>query len=103
MHFHYFQLCNKYQPKRDAIKAELKALYAQVTQGKDDDAVYAQIDALQQKLDSFPRNSSPKRKRNRCQLTGRPRGVYRRFRLGRNMIRKLAMMGLIPGLRKSSW
>ena len=57
----------------------------------------------QQKLQKLPRNSSPVRKRNRCRLTGRPRGVYRKFGLGRNMLRIYAMRGEIPGLVKASW
>lgn len=55
------------------------------------------------KLAAFPRNSASIRVRNRCQLTGRPRGVYRKFGLSRNMIRDLAGRGLMPGLVKSSW
>ena len=57
----------------------------------------------QLKLQSLPRNSSHTRLRNRCMLTGRPRGVYRKFALGRNKLRELAMRGEIPGLIKSSW
>ena len=57
----------------------------------------------QLKLQSLPRNSSKTRLRNRCMLTGRPRGVYRKFSLGRNKLRELAMRGEIPGLIKSSW
>lgn len=57
----------------------------------------------QLKLQSLPRNSSHTRLRNRCMLTGRPRGVYRKFSLGRNKLRELAMRGEIPGLIKSSW
>jgi small subunit ribosomal protein S14 len=57
----------------------------------------------QQMLQALPRNSSPVRKRNRCQLTGRPRGVYQKFGLARNMLRIHAMRGEIPGLLKASW
>ena len=57
----------------------------------------------QLKLQAMPRNSSRTRLRNRCMLTGRPRGVYRKFSLGRNKLRELAMRGEIPGLIKSSW
>jgi|SRR6185312_3759608 len=56
-----------------------------------------------QKLQALPRNASPIRQRNRCQVTGRPRGVYRKFGLARNMLRIYAMRGEIPGLVKSSW
>lgn len=57
----------------------------------------------QKKLQSLPRNSSPVRRRNRCNITGRPRGVYRKFGLARNMLRVYAMRGDIPGLVKASW
>ncbi len=59
--------------------------------------------AAQQKLQSLPRDSSPVRLRNRCRLTGRPRGVYRQFGLSRSMLRLYAMKGYFPGLSKSSW
>jgi small subunit ribosomal protein S14 len=55
------------------------------------------------KLQTLPRNASPVRLRNRCALTGRPRGVYRRFGLGRNKLRELALRGEVPGVIKASW
>jgi small subunit ribosomal protein S14 len=55
------------------------------------------------KLQAMPRNASPVRLRNRCQLTGRPRGVFRKFGLGRNKLREVAMRGEIPGVTKASW
>ncbi|HSF47756.1 MAG TPA: 30S ribosomal protein S14 [Burkholderiales bacterium] len=55
------------------------------------------------KLQQLPRNSSATRLRNRCALTGRPRGVYRKFGLGRNKLRDIAMRGEIPGMVKASW
>jgi small subunit ribosomal protein S14 len=55
------------------------------------------------KLQALPRDSSPVRLRNRCALTGRPRGVFRKFGLGRNKLREIAMRGEIPGLTKASW
>ncbi len=55
------------------------------------------------KMQQLPRNSSPSRLRNRCQMTGRPRGVFRKFGLCRNKIRDLAMSGEIPGVVKASW
>lgn len=55
------------------------------------------------KLAELPRNSSPERVRLRCELSGRPRGVYRKFKLGRVMLRDLASKGQIPGMVKSSW
>lgn len=54
-------------------------------------------------LQALPRNANPTRKRNRCGLTGRPRGVYRKFGLARAMLRLHAMRGDIPGLVKASW
>jgi len=55
------------------------------------------------KLAEMPRNSSPTRIRNRCELTGRARGYYRKLRMCRNQLRDLASQGLIPGMTKSSW
>ncbi len=55
------------------------------------------------KLQQLPRNASPVRLRSRCQLTGRPRGVYRKFGLGRSKLRELAFKGEIPGVVKASW
>ena len=55
------------------------------------------------KLQALPRNSNPTRQRNRCALTGRPRGFYSKFGLGRNKLREFAMMGEIPGVTKASW
>ena len=57
----------------------------------------------QLKLAELPRNSSPNRMRNRCQLTGRPRGFYRKLKLSRIALRELTNQGLIPGMVKSSW
>jgi small subunit ribosomal protein S14 len=59
--------------------------------------------AAQTKLNGLPRDSSPSRQRSRCAITGRPRGVYRKFGLGRNKLREAAMKGEIPGLTKASW
>ena len=58
---------------------------------------------LQKKLSELPRNTSRIRIRNRCELTGRTRGVYRKFRLSRIKIRELSMAGALPGVVKSSW
>mgnify|MGYP006176493161 CR=1 FL=1 len=55
------------------------------------------------KLQKLPRDASPVRLRNRCAMTGRPRGVYRKFGLGRNKLRDLAMKGEVPGVIKASW
>jgi small subunit ribosomal protein S14 len=59
--------------------------------------------AARLKLAELPRNSSKVRIRNRCELTGRPRGYYRKLRMCRNQLRELASQGLIPGMVKSSW
>ena len=55
------------------------------------------------KLQKLPRDASPVRLRNRCALTGRPRGVYSKFGLGRNKLRDLALKGEVPGINKASW
>ena len=55
------------------------------------------------KLQKLPRDSSPSRVRNRCELTGRSRGVYSKFGLARNKLREATMRGDVPGLRKASW
>lgn len=59
--------------------------------------------AAQLKLAELPRNSSKTRIRNRCEITGRPRGFYRKMKLCRNQLRELASQGMIPGMVKSSW
>lgn len=64
----------------------------------EDDKTLARIS-----LQKLPRNSSPVRLRNRCSLTGRPRGVYSKFALGRCKLRDIAMSGNIPGITKASW
>ncbi|NBV54103.1 MAG: 30S ribosomal protein S14 [Proteobacteria bacterium] len=58
---------------------------------------------LSQKLSKLDRNGAKTRQRNRCSLTGRPRGFYSRFGLSRNMLRQMASRGLLPGVRKASW
>jgi small subunit ribosomal protein S14 len=78
-------------------RARLKAL-ARDRDANPEDRFEAQL-----KLARLPRNSSATRIRNRCQLSGRPRGVYRKFRLSRIAVRELASSGLIPGMVKSSW
>jgi small subunit ribosomal protein S14 len=59
--------------------------------------------AAQARLQTLPRDASPSRLRNRCRITGRSRGVYRKFGLARQKIREVAMRGEIPGLTKASW
>lgn len=55
------------------------------------------------KLQQLPRNASPSRLRNRCELTGRPRGTYRKFGLARSKLREIVMRGEVPGMTKASW
>jgi len=83
----------KYASKRDALKK------ASVDMSLSFDE---RMDAMD-KLAKLPRNASPVRQQNRCKITGRPHGVYRKFVLSRNMLRQLAMQGDVPGLRKASW
>jgi small subunit ribosomal protein S14 len=87
------KLVRKYAAKR----AKLKEI---IRNPNSSDAARA---AAVAKLSTLPRDSSPSRKRNRCSITGRPHGVYRKFGLGRNKLREAAMKGEIPGLTKSSW
>jgi small subunit ribosomal protein S14 len=80
-----------------AKRAELKAIIRD-PKTTDDEKWSAQI-----KLQKLPRDASPSRQRRRCQLTGRPHGVYRKFGLCRNKLREAAMRGDVPGLVKASW
>ena len=77
--------------------AELKAIIADAK--KSDEERYA----ARLELQKLPRNANPTRLRNRCELTGRSRGVYSKFGLGRNKLREATMRGDVPGLRKASW
>lgn len=83
--------------KYAAKRAELKALLKD-PEASDDDKWNAQV-----KLQKMPRDASPVRQQNRCRLTGRPHGVYRKFGLCRNKLREAAMRGDVPGLTKASW
>lgn len=87
------RLVTRYAKKR----AELKAIIAdpKVNFEVQQDAIF--------RLQKLPRDSSPSRQRNRCAISGRPRGYYRKFGLGRNKLREAAMRGDVPGLRKASW
>ncbi|GAB3733499.1 30S ribosomal protein S14 [Silanimonas algicola] len=87
------KLAKRYAAKR----AELKKLIANPATGYEE-----KIDAVN-KLAKLPRDSSECRQRNRCALSGRSRGVYRKFGLGRNKLREATMRGDVPGLRKASW
>jgi small subunit ribosomal protein S14 len=82
----------KYAKQRAELKAAMK-------NAKNDEEFYA----AQRKLAKLPRNSSAVRVRNRCQLTGRPRAYMRKFGVGRNKFRELALFGKIPGVTKASW
>ena len=83
----------RFAAKRAAIKAVLSDVNA-----SDDEKWEAQV-----KLQKLPRDASPVRQRKRCQITGRPHGVYRKFGLCRHKLRVAAMRGDVPGLTKASW
>ena len=87
------RLVAKFAVKRAALKATIVDVNA-----SDEEKWDAQV-ALQK----LPRDASPSRQRRRCQITGRPHGVYRKFGLGRNKLREAAMRGDVPGLVKASW
>lgn len=70
---------------------------------KDPEASFEDKMEAQRKMQMLPRDSSPSRRRNRCRITGRPHGFYRKFGLARNKLREAAMRGDIPGLVKASW
>ena len=70
---------------------------------KDPNLSYEEKQMYRLKLEKLPKNSNPNRVRNRCNLTGRPRGYYRRFGLSRISLREMANQGLIPGITKASW
>lgn len=80
-----------------AKRSELQAIIADLKLSED--VRYA----ARLKLQALPRNSSPVRLRNRCALTGRPRGVFSKFGLGRTKLREFAMRGEVPGVIKASW
>ena len=87
------KLVKKYATKR----AELKKIIANPKSS------YEEKSEAQTKLQKMPRDASASRVRNRCALTGRSRGVYQKFGLGRNKLREATMKGDVPGLRKASW
>lgn len=86
-------LVRKYAKKR----AELQAIINDQSVSEED-RYQARL-----KLQQLPRNANPTRLRNRCEVTGRPRGVYSKFGLGRNKLREAAMRGEVPGIVKASW
>jgi small subunit ribosomal protein S14 len=87
------QMVAKYAAKRAELKAVLNS-----NDSTDEEKWDAQV-----KLQKLPRDSSPVRQQRRCQVTGRPHGVYRKFGLCRNKLREAAMRGDVPGLVKASW
>ena len=87
------KLVQKYAAKR----ADLLAIIGDVSRSEEE-----RFEA-QQKLQALPRNASPVRLRNRCKVTGRPRGVFRKFGLGRSKLRDFVMRGEVPGMTKASW
>ena len=87
------KLVAKFAKKREALIAIIEN-----SKMSDEDRFAARL-----KLQQLPRNANPTRLRNRCALTGRPRGVFRKFGLGRNKLREYAMRGEIPGIVKASW
>ena len=94
---------NREQKRRETVKkfadkrAALLAIVTNMSLGEEERF------AARQKLQALPRDSSPVRLRNRCALTGRPRGVFSKFGLGRIKLREYAMRGEIPGVVKASW
>ena len=87
------KLAAKHAEQRKKLKATISSLTA----------TESQKESATRKLQALPRNSSPVRIRNRCQLTGRSRAYLRRFGLSRIAFRELALEGKIPGIRKASW
>ena len=87
------KIAGKFAAKRAALKAVIDD-----SSKSDEDRYEARL-----KLQQLPRNASPTRQRNRCAITGRSRGVFRKFGLGRMKLRELAMKGEIPGMTKASW
>jgi small subunit ribosomal protein S14 len=86
-------LAKRYASRRAALKAVVH----------DRDKPIEERFTAAMKLSKLPRNSSPNRVRNRCELTGRPRGVYRKLKVSRIALRELASSGQLPGMIKSSW
>jgi small subunit ribosomal protein S14 len=92
------------QRKRTRIVAQYAAKRAELRKILQDPAASdAARDAARVKLQKLPRDASPVRLRNRCSVSGRPQGFYRKFGLGRNKLREATMRGEIPGLSKASW
>ena len=90
--------------KREKLAAKYAAKYAEL-KGIANDAKRSDDErmAAREALQKLPRNANPTRQRARCEMTGRPRGTFRQFGLGRAKIRELAFVGAIPGVTKASW
>ena len=90
--------------KREKLAARYAAKYAELkaTAG-DAKRTEEERDAARLALQKLPRNANPTRQRNRCEITGRPRGTFRQFGLGRAKVREMAFAGDIPGVTKASW
>ena len=90
--------------KRDKLVAKYAKKYAEL-KAVANDAKHSDEDRAQARLalQKLPRNANPTRQRNRCAITGRPRGTFRQFGLGRAKIREMAFAGNIPGITKASW
>lgn len=96
-------LINREQKRRDTVKKFAARRDDLLTVIRSPKASEEDRAAAREKLQSLPRNASPVRLRNRCALTGRSRGFFRKFGLARNKLREIAMRGEIPGLTKASW
>ena len=96
-------LINREQKRRDTVKKFAAKRAELLTIASDVKLSDEERFAARQKLQALPRNASPVRLRNRCALTGRPRGTFRKFGLGRSKLREYAMRGEIPGVTKASW
>jgi small subunit ribosomal protein S14 len=96
-------LINREKKRRDTVKkfaAKRAEIFSVLNDSHATDEAKAEA---RDRLQKLPRDASPVRLRNRCALTGRPRGFFRKFGLARNKVREIAMRGEIPGLTKASW
>jgi small subunit ribosomal protein S14 len=92
------------EKRREAIAKRYAAKRVQLKETiRSPKSTDAEREEATRKLQALPRDASPSRQRNRCAITGRPRGVYRKFGLGRTKLREATMRGDVPGLRKASW
>ncbi len=94
---------NREKKRRDTVRKFAAKRAELMTTLKSSSASDEDKAAAREKLQKLPRNASPVRLRNRCALTGRPRGVFRKFGLGRGKLREIALRGEIPGVIKASW